>query len=252
MSTRVALVTGASSGIGRATVVELCRRGVQVMAVARREPLLQELARETGASYVACSLATVAGCTRAVEETHERLGPIEILVNNAALGSGKDGSVLELDLESWRATMGLNLDTPFILTSLAAVDMIQRGWGRVVMVSSTAGLAGGAKMAAYCASKHGLLGLMRATSIDLAASGITCNAVAPGWVRTELTERSAAETARERGTTADEVWAERAASYPAGRVVSEVEVAHAIAFLASEESSGINGQVVTVALGGLW
>lgn len=249
---RVALVTGASSGIGRATVIELRRRGARVMATARREHLLAQLADETGASYVACSLESQEGCEQVVEATRAQLGPIEILVNNAALGTGKDGSVLDLDWADWRQTMNLDLDAPFLLTKLATADMTRAGWGRIVMVSSTAGQVGGPGMAAYCAAKHGLLGLMRATAVDLGGHGITCNAVLPGWVRTEMSERSAEREADERGLPVAEVWAERASSYSAGRVVTAAEVAATVAFLAGEEASGVNGQAVAVSLGGLW
>jgi NAD(P)-dependent dehydrogenase (short-subunit alcohol dehydrogenase family) len=252
MPQRVALVTGASSGIGRAAAVALRRQGAQVMAVARREHLLAELAGATGCSYLACSVETREGCEQAVEATRARLGPIDILVSNAALGTGQDGSVLDLDWDSWRRTLSFDLDIPFLLTKLAAADMTRAGWGRVIMVASTAGQVGGAGMAAYCAAKHGLLGLMRATACDLGSYGVTCNAVLPGWVRTELSERSAAREAGRRGVPADQVWAERGASYPAGRTVAPDEVAAAIAFLASEEASGVNGEAVTVALGGLW
>jgi NAD(P)-dependent dehydrogenase (short-subunit alcohol dehydrogenase family) len=252
MRGRVALVTGASSGIGRATVAELCRRGARVMAVARREHLLAQLADETGASYAACSLETLDGCEQAVEATRSQLGPIEILVNNAAWGTGRDGSVLDLEWDTWRRTLNLGLDVPFLLTKLAAADMISSGWGRIIMVSSTAGQVGGPQMAAYCAAKHGLLGLMRATAVDLARHQVTCNAVLPGWVRTEMSERSAEQESAETGAAVEEIWAERARSYPAGRIVTPAEVAATIAFIASEEASGVNGQAVTVALGGLW
>jgi NAD(P)-dependent dehydrogenase (short-subunit alcohol dehydrogenase family) len=252
MSGRVALVTGASSGIGRAAAVELGRRGLRVMATARREELLQELARESGAAFVACSLDAPDAPERIMEETHRRLGPVEVLVNNAATGTGEDGSVLETEFAAWRRTMAVNLDAQFRLTQLAARDMVERGWGRVVMVSSTAGQVGGANMVSYCASKHGLLGLMRAAAMDLACHGITCNAVLPGWVRTATAELSAGTEALSRGMQVEEVWAERAASYPAGRLVTTTEVARAIAFLASEEASGISGEAITVALAGLW
>src|SRR6266516_4101563 len=252
MSGRVALVTGASSGIGRATAVELARRGLQVMATARREELLEELARETGATYVACALDAPDAPEKIMEETHRRLGPVEVLVNNAAIGTAEDGSVLEAQFGAWRRTMAVNLDATFRLTQLAARDMVERGWGRVVMVSSTAGQVGGANMVSYCASKHGLLGLMRAAAIDFAPHGVTCNAVLPGWVRTATAERSAGTEALSRGVEVEEVWAEREASYPAGRLVTAAEVAHTIAFLASEEASGISGEAITVALGGLW
>lgn len=222
------------------------------MAVARRQNLLAQLAEETGASYLACSLETQEGCREAVEATRAQLGPIEILVNNAALGSGDDASVAELSWIAWRRMMNLNLDIPFLLTQLAVPDMMRTGWGRVVMVSSTAGQVGGPDMVAYCATKHGLLGLMRSAAVDLAAHGITCNAVLPGYVRTEASDRTAEQQSADRGIDVERVWAERAASYPPGRVVTATEVASTIAFLASEEASGVNGEAVTVALGGLW
>jgi len=120
------------------------------------------------------------------------------------------------------------------------------------MVSSTSGEQGAPRMSAYTASKHGLMGLMRAVAHDLGPYGVTCNAVLPGWVRTEMAERSAGLEAERRGITADEVWAERAAAYPSNRVVTPEEVAETIVFLAGKEASGINAEGITVALGGPW
>lgn len=249
---RVALVTGASSGIGRAAVVALTGQGARVMAVARREDRLATLAAETGASYAVCSLETPEGCRAAVEATRRALGPVEILVNNAATGSAGDDSVLAIGPGAWRATLALNLDGPLWLTQLAGADMAAAGWGRVVMVSSTAGQVGGAGMVAYCASKHGLLGVMRAAAVDLAPHGITCNAVLPGWVRTEMAERSARAEAAAAGVDAERIWRDREATYPAGRLVGEEEVAATIAFLASEEAGGVTGEAVVVAGGARW
>ena len=130
--------------------------------------------------------------------------------------------------------------------------MTERGYGRVVYTSSTAGLVAEHAGSAYTSSKHGLLGLMRSVAQDGGPFGVTSNAVLPGWVRTEMAERSALQESRDRGVTPDQVWAERAALYPAGRVVTPQEVAEAIAFLASEESSGINGEAIRVALGSAW
>jgi len=105
---------------------------------------------------------------------------------------------------------------------------------------------------AYNSSKHGLLGLMRSVAVDGGAYGITSNAVLPGWVRTEMAERSARQEAKDRGITTDQVWEERAALYPPGRVATPEEVAEMIAFLASEESSGVSGEAIRVALGSVW
>jgi len=249
---RVALVTGAGRGIGRATALALVARGARVMAVSRTEKELASLAAEAGVEYLVESVGTSEGCEHAVAETRRRLGPIEILVNNAAVGSAGEQPIWEQTRETWREKLDLNLDGPFELTRLAARDMVRRGFGRVVMVSSTAAEVGAPRMSAYSASKAGLLGLMRSVAQDLAPHGATCNAVLPGWVRTEMAERSAAREAERRGISVEQVWAERAAEYPEGRVVRAEEVAALIAFLASDDGSGINGQAITVALGGLW
>jgi 3-hydroxybutyrate dehydrogenase len=121
-----------------------------------------------------------------------------------------------------------------------------------VYTSSTAGLVAEPAGSAYNSSKHGLLGLMRSVALDGGAFGITSNAVLPGWVRTEMADRSAVQEAKDRGVTFDQVWEERAALYPAGRVVTPEEVAETIAFLAAEESSGVSGEAIRVALGANW
>ncbi len=245
---RVALVTGAGRGIGRATADLLASRGARVMAVARSESELQTL----GLDYVVADLGTLDGCTLAVEETQDRLGPVAILVCNHGIGSAHERVIWEQEPELWRETMRINLDGPYFLSQLVVKDMIEQGYGRLVFTSSTAGQVAGYAGSAYNSSKHGLLGLMRSVAQDAGPHSVTSNAVLPGWVRTQMAETSAEAEAEQRGISPDEVWAERAALYPAGRVVSPREVAEVIAFLASEESSGINGEAITVALGGIW
>ncbi len=245
---RVTLVTGAGRGIGRVTAELLASRGAQVMAAARSENELESL----GLDYVVADLGTPGGCAVAVEETRERLGPIEVLVCNHGIGSAHEQVIWEQGPEVWDQTMRINLDGPFHLTRLVLLSMVERGYGRLVYTSSTAGQVAEFAGSAYTSSKHGLLGLMRSVAQDAGPFGVTSNAVLPGWVRTEMAERSARAEADERGITTEEVWAERAAGYPPGRVATTEEVAHAIAFLASEESSGISGEAVTVALGSVW
>jgi NAD(P)-dependent dehydrogenase (short-subunit alcohol dehydrogenase family) len=128
--------------------------------------------------------------------------------------------------------------------------MIARSWGRIVVVSSTAGLAAESPSdSAYTAGKHGVVGLVRAAALDLAPHGTTCNAVCPGWVRTEMAEASARAEAERRQISSDDVWAERAAGYAAGRVVEVDEITATILFLASPQASGISGEAIRVALG---
>mgnify|MGYP001545405585 FL=1 len=160
--------------------------------------------------------------------------------------------IWEQDPQLWDETIRINLDGPFHLTRLIVAGMISEGYGRVVYTSSTAGEVAEYASAAYNSSKHALLGLMRSVAVDAGAHGITSNAVLPGWVRTEMAENSAIAEAQERGISTEEVWEERAALYPAGRVATPREVAEMIAFLASEESSGVSGQAITVALGGIY
>jgi NAD(P)-dependent dehydrogenase (short-subunit alcohol dehydrogenase family) len=248
---RVALVTGAGRGIGRAAAIALSREGARVAGVSRSADELASLHAECGALAVPLALDAAEGPAAAVAAARE-LGPVQILVNNAGIGSANDAAAWLIEPGSWHATHAINLHAPFALARLVLPDMIAAGWGRVVNVSSTSGERSGPGEAAYSSSKHALIGLARSLAIDAAPHGVTSNAVCPGWVRTEMAERSARATAAERGITADEVWAERAAGYPEGRVLAPEEVAEVIAFLCSPRASGVNGQSITVALGGVW
>jgi NAD(P)-dependent dehydrogenase (short-subunit alcohol dehydrogenase family) len=225
-----------------------------VLAVARGRDRLEELRRETagGVEVLEASVETPEACARIVEEARRRLGPVAILVNNAARGGYLDRPIWEETRENWRAALAVNLDAPFELSRLVAHDVRALGWGRVVMVSSTAGDTGAPAMSPYCATKHGLIGLMRSLAHDLAAAGATCNAVLPGWVRTPMADRDAEQEARRRGMTAEEVWAERAAGYPGGRVLEPEEVARVIGFLVSEAAGAVNGEAIRVSRGSVW
>ncbi len=244
---RVALVTGGSQGIGRAAAELLAARGAKVMCVARTREKLDE----SGMEYVVADLGTPEGCAHAVADTEKRLGPVDILVCNHGLGSAHEKVVWEQTPEVWSESIRINLDGPFELSRLVLRGMTERGYGRVVYTSSTAGLVAEPAGSAYNSSKTGLLGLMRSVATDGGPFGITANAVLPGWVRTEMAERHALQEATDRGITTDKVWEERAALYPPGRVATPQEVAEVIAFLASEESSGVSGESIKVALGSM-
>lgn len=244
---RVTLVTGAGRGIGRVTANLLSSRGAKVMAVARSENELRSL----GLDYCVADLGTPEGCNYAVNQTRDRLGPVELLVCNHGIGSAHEKVIWEQEPEVWRDTMRINLDGPYLLSQAVLKDMLARGYGRLVYTSSTAGQVAEHAGSAYNSSKHGLLGLMRSVARDAGAFGVTSNAVLPGWVKTPMADASAEAEAKQRGISVDQVWEERSSLYPAGRVVTPEEVAEVIAFLASEESGGVNGEAITVALGGL-
>lgn len=242
---RVALITGGGRGIGRATADLLAARGAKVMCVSRSK---DELAK-TGHEYSVADLGSPGGCSEAVSDTEKRLGPIDILICNHGLGSAHEKVIWEQDLKDWSDSIRINLDGPFYLSRLILKGMVERQYGRVVFTSSTAALKSEHAGSAYNSSKAGLLGLMRSVAEDGGAYGITANAVLPGWVRTEMAERSARYEAEDRGLTPEEVWEERAALYRPGRVATPQEVAAMIAFLASEESSGVSGESIRVSLG---
>ena len=242
---RVALVTGAGRGIGGAVAELLAARGAAVMAVARSEQELVEL----GLEYTIADLGTPEGCALAVAETERRLGPADILVCNHGIGSAHEKVIWEQDPSVWKEMMQINLDGPFYLSRLVLRRMVERGYGRLVYTSSTAGLVAEYAGSAYTAAKHGLIGLMRAVAQDAGEHGVTSNAVLPGWVRTEMAERSAGAEAEERSVTPEQIWEDRASLYRAGRVATPQEVAEMIAFFASQESSGVSGEAVRVALG---
>jgi NAD(P)-dependent dehydrogenase (short-subunit alcohol dehydrogenase family) len=248
----VALVTGGGRGIGRATAALLAARGLTVVAVSRTERDLRALHEATGVDYIVASVETERGCEEIVREAISRHGRIDVLVNNAGADSGGEREIWQQDPAVWRSSMAVNLDAAFHLTRLASAGMVELGFGRIVMVSSTAGQIGGLRLSAYCAAKHGLLGLMRAAAQDLAPHGVTCNAVCPGWVRTPMSQQTAAVEAAEQGVSVEQIWRERDASSPAGRVVTTEEVAEAIGFLASPAASGVNGEALTVSLGSPW
>ena len=245
---RVALVTGASKGIGLATAKLLQDHGAMVMGVARTEA---DLIATGLPNILAADLSTKEECRRVVQETKRRLNvdAIDILICNHGLGSAHETRLDLQDIDVFRLSMQTNLDGPYYLTRFIMPDMVANKYGRCVYTSSTAAIDAEINGVGYNTSKAALCGLMRSVCQDGGPLNITANAVCPGWVRTEMAERSAQAEADRRGVTVDAVWQERASLYSAKRVVTPQEVAHTILFLASEESSGVSGESIRVSLG---
>jgi NAD(P)-dependent dehydrogenase (short-subunit alcohol dehydrogenase family) len=250
---RRVLVTGAGRGIGRAIALRLASGGARVFGVSRTSTELESLAREEAIEVLAASIADRTGCRKVAAEATARLGAIDVVIHCAGVDTHRERAIWEQDEDVWDDTMAVNAYAAFELTRLLAGPMTERGWGRIVMVSSTAGLVGGTASSAYCASKHAVVGLMRAVALDVAPHGVTCNAVLPGWVRgTGMSDETMRIAAERDKITPEEAWARIEATSPAGRVTYPDEVAATIAFLISDDAGAINGEAVRIALGSLW
>jgi 3-oxoacyl-[acyl-carrier protein] reductase len=237
LSGRIAIVTGASRGIGRAIARQLAAQGAHVVAAARGDnalPVVEEIRAAGGRAEAAPLDVTAAG---AVEEivatTLQRHGRIDILVNNA--GIARDQLMLRMKREDWDAVLATNLTGAFALTQAVLKPMIRQKGGRIVCISSVVGQSGNAGQANYAASKAGVIGFAKAVALEVASRGITVNVVAPGLIETDMT-RAITGTARE----------EWASKIPLRRLGTPDDVASAVCFLASDEASYITGQVLAV------
>ena len=235
---KVALVTGASRGIGAGIAKRLARAGADVALVYKEransvaEVQAQIAAEGARTAAFAADLTDAAACARVVAEVAAEMGDPDILVHSA--GVAYYGLVLDTSTAAWDMLHNLHARAPFLLAKTALPAMIQRGWGRIIVVSSIWGLVGAANEVAYSASKAAQLGLVRSLAKEVARAGITVNAVAPGAVHTEMLA----------GFSTDEL-AEFADQVPMGRLGSVADVAAVVAFLADPENSYLSGQVIS-------
>ena len=229
---RVVVVTGGTRGIGRAVVERFAAAGERVVALGREE----------------CDVTDEAAVAATFEEI-ERIGPVDVLVNNAGVSSS--APLARTELADWQGQMDVNATGAFLCTRAALPGMLERGSGRVVTVASTAGRAGARYTAAYSASKHAAVGLMRAVAAEVAGTGVTANAVCPAFVRTDMTQRSVERIASMTGRGEAEAEAALAQTSPLGRLLEPEEVAFAVAFLAAAEAGAINGQTLILDGGGI-
>jgi 3-oxoacyl-[acyl-carrier protein] reductase len=237
LTSRIALVTGASRGIGRATALALASRGATVIAAARGEnarPVAEEIAGAGGrAEALALDVTDGPAVNAAVGEVLERHGRIDVLVSNA--GIARDQLLLRMKREDWDAVLATNLTATFTISQAVLRPMIKQRGGRIIAIGSVVGQMGNAGQANYAASKAGLIGFCKSMAREVASRGITVNVVAPGLIETDMTRALT-------GTSRDD-WAER---IPLGRLGTPDDVAHAVCFLASDEASYITGHVLAV------
>jgi 3-oxoacyl-[acyl-carrier protein] reductase len=240
---KIALVTGASRGIGEAIAKRLASEGATVLVAARSVEALQRVVEEIEAaggkaSALTLDLADAASIEAAVKTALAAHGEIHVLVNNA--GVTEDNLILRMGRDAWDRVLATNLTGVFLLTQAVIKGMVRKRYGRIVNVTSVVGLMGNAGQANYAASKAGLIGLTKSVARELASRNITCNAVAPGFIATAMTEKMT-DAAREA----------LSKQIPLERLGAPDEVAAAAAFLASDEAGYITGTVVNVS-GGLY
>jgi NAD(P)-dependent dehydrogenase (short-subunit alcohol dehydrogenase family) len=243
-----AVITGGGTGIGAAIATALAAEGASVTVMGRRlEPLQTTAAALKGAHCVPCDVTKADHVEVAFQQAQADSGPIDILVNNA--GAADTAPFHKMDLQHWHRMMAVNLDGVFNCTRTVYGDMRKSGWGRIVNVASTAAVKGYAYVSAYCAAKHGVLGFTRSLALEAARSGVTVNAVCPGYTDTDIVRDAVSNIVKKTNRSEKEALAEITSGNPQGRLIKPSEVADAVVWLCRPESSAITGQAIAVAGG---
>ena len=243
---KIALITGGGRGIGRAIALVLAREGVRIAVAARTAEQVEQVAAEigNGAIGVTCDVSDSESVTRMFAQTRERLGDVDILVNNA--GIAESATLVNTSDDLWHRHLAINLSGTFYCTRAALPAMLKNNWGRVVNIASIAAKTGAPYIAAYSASKHGVLGLTRSVALEVAAKGITVNAICPGYVDTDMVTRGVEKITSMTGRSAEEARQTLEKMSPQNRLVTAEEVAAVALLLASDEGRGINGQGINI------
>lgn len=248
---RHALVTGGGSGVGRAIALALAGEGLDVTICGRREDALAATAKKSKRIFpLAADVTDEDAMSRLYEMAEAARGPVEIVVANAGMATSARAE--RTALADWRRTIDVNLTGAFLTVKPALSGMSAQGKGRIVFVASTAGLKGYAYVAPYVAAKHGVVGLMRALAAETAKTGITVNAVCPGFVDTDMLSESVQRIVDKTGRSAEEARAGLASTNPQGRFIQPEEVAAAVSWLCSERAGSITGQAISISGGETW
>lgn len=246
-----ALVTGGGRGIGLAIARSLLQSGARVTVAGRDAEVLsaavKKLMRDGEAGYVTMDVTRAESVAQAANDAAARIGPIAILVNNA--GQAGSAPFIKTDAALWQRMIDVNLNGTFHCIQAVLPAMRQSGWGRIVNIASTAGLIGYGYVSAYCAAKHGVIGLTRSLALELAGKGITVNAVCPGYAETDIVKDTVANIVAKTGRSEAQARAELASRNPQQRLVQPEEVANAVAWLCLPQSAAMNGQALAVAGG---
>ncbi len=251
---RTAVVTGGGRGIGAAVAGALAEAGAAVVVAARSRASLDQVERGLrDAGYqawaVPCDVGDPESVQRLAAAATVKLGRVDILVNNA--GVAHSAPVKRIELGEWEQLFRVNVTGTLLCTQAFLGGMVERGWGRVVNIASVAGLAGGKYVAAYSATKHAVIGFTRSLAAEVAAAGVTANAVCPGYVDTDMTRASVAQIVRTTGLSRDAALEAILALNPQHRLLQPEEVAHAVVALCGDRARGINGQAIVIDGGAL-
>ena len=245
---RHAVVTGGGRGIGAAIATALSGEGARVTLMGRNGAQLNGKAATLPVGQaVRCDVADETAVAAAFAEAARALGPVAILVNNA--GAAESAPFLRTSLELFRRMLEVNLIGTFLCSRAALPDMLEAGFGRIVNVASIAGLKGAAYVSAYCAAKHGVVGLTRALALETATKGITVNAVCPSYTDTDMARRAIANIVQKTGRSAAEAEAELVRKNPQGRLIRPDEVAATVLWLCAPGAEAITGQAIALAGG---
>lgn len=237
---KLALVTGGGRGIGAAIARSLAAAGARVLVCGRTKPDLDAVAKEIGGVAMQVDLADRAATDAALASA----GQVDVLVNNA--GIAESAPLERTTDEMWDRILELDVTAAFRVTRALAPAMVKAGFGRIINVASNAGVSGYGYSAAYCAAKHAMVGLTRALAIDLARTGVTINALCPGWVETQLAEEAVTRIAAKTGRSLDEARTQLASMSPQRRMITPEEVAHAALMLCGPGARGIHGQTIVI------
>jgi 3-hydroxybutyrate dehydrogenase len=245
---RHALVTGGARGIGLACATALQQRGASITLLGRDQAALDQAVAQLRAhgkvQAVVADITDEHSVQTAFAQAVKTGGKIDVLVNNA--GQAVSQRFDRTDATLWQSMLAVNLTGTFHCTQAALPSMIEAGWGRIINVASTAGLIGYSYIAAYCAAKHGVIGLTRSLALEVARKGVTVNAVCPGYTETDIVRDAVENIVSKTGRTPDAARSELAARNPQGRLIQPEEVADTVAWLALPSSSSVNGQAISI------